>query len=264
MKKNIALAVFLLGLGGLVFGQAGISLGLGFQYGRAWVTGRNQVVRDITEPGVLFTLRFVPQSLGGFARVGLLFPSEVTEGDLTLNYDEYDYIMFINGGLGLSFQTALGSRFSFILDAGLGINDLLHGGSFKDTIDGTWKVKLENLGTEYSGGHKYENIEMDEVYNDLSLGLLGNAAVRFYFTQNVFMELGVAASFDFLRFKFYRFSADLKSGDANWPANAKDTFPADKLDDPDNPTKVILESDKKFTVFQQFTLIPSITVGFRF
>ncbi|MDR0600461.1 MAG: hypothetical protein LBG84_10355 [Treponema sp.] len=265
MKKKFFLIVLLIGWGGLVFGQMGIDLGLGFQYGKAWVTDRGQTLRNITEPGVLISFRFVPNTIGGFARLGLLFPSEVTEGDLTLNYSEYDYIVFINGALGPSFRVPLNDRFSLMIDAGISINDLLYGGSYKADIDATWEVKIENLGGKYTqrGGTNYQNIKMKEVYNDVGIGLLGNVAMRFFFTQNVFMELGMAASFDFLRFKYYKFYADFSAyPHSGQPGDWYDDFPAGKVSD--DKTELILESDSKFTIFKQFTFIPSLTVGFRF
>jgi hypothetical protein len=262
MKKVLIFAL-LIGVGLSLFGQdGGVELGLGFQYGTARVFDKSTTMREITEPGVLLTLRFVPGPIGLFARLGALFPSEVIEGDLTLNYEEYNYILFINGALGPTFNVPLGS-FAFIFDVGLSINDLLYGGSYRDTIDARWSIKLENLGTTYSGGHTYENIKMNEVYNDVAIGIFGNAVLRFSFTRNVYLELAAAASFDFLRFLNYSFSADL-TGNAAWPAQAKADFPADKLDDPDNPTKLILESDSVFKVFKQYTFVPSLSVGFRF
>jgi hypothetical protein len=261
MKKVLVFAL-LIGAGSFLFGQdGGMELGLGFQYGRAQVFGKNVTMREITEPGILLTLRLAPGPIGFFARLGALFPSEVTEGGLTLTYDEYDYILFLNGALGPSFSVPLGS-FAFIFDVGLSINDLLYGGSYRDTINARWSIKLENLGTTFKGGHTYENIRMSEVYNDVAIGIFGNAVLRFSFTPSVYLELAGAASFDFLRFINYSFSADL-TGNSAWPDQAKNDFPADKLDNPNNPTKLILESDSAFKIFKQFTFVPSISVGFR-
>jgi hypothetical protein len=266
MKRKIFLIAALVFLGGLCFAQdTGIEFGLGFQYGWANVVGNNKTLREINEPGLLLNVRaFLMDNLGFFGRVGLLFPDRITEGAVTITNEQYNYLLFVNGGLGVSVRLPLNDRFGFTFDVGIGINDLTYGGSFKDTIDTRWSVKLENLGVSYSGGHRYENIEMKETYNDLSFGLLLNAAFRIGFTPRVYMELGSAFGFDFLRYKMFEFSANLiNPNHTNWPADAKSDFPADKLDDPNNPTKVILNSENKMTVFKQFTVIPCIMIGFR-
>ncbi|MDR2663690.1 MAG: hypothetical protein LBC31_11905 [Treponema sp.] len=257
MKKILIIALFL-SAGGMVFGQLGLSLDLGFQYGMARVADNGETLRQIVEPGVLLTVRFVPNTIGAFGRIGLLFPSKVDEGDLTLSYSQFKYILFINGGLGVSFKVPLNERFSFIFDAGASINDLLYGGSYTEDIDGSWEIKLDNIGQTYKGGHVFKNVKMSEVYNDVAVGLLGNAAIRFNFTPSIHLELAAAASFDFLRFKSYKFSADLSN---DWE-EAKKTFPAEKLDE--SSKKLILEKDMDFSVFKQFTIIPSISIGFTF
>jgi hypothetical protein len=257
MKKILVLALFI-GLGGLAFAQAGADLGVGFQYGTARISDKGELRRKITEPGILLSGHLAPGAIGFFARFGALFPSSVTEGGLTLDYDSYDYILFFNAAFGPSFNVSLGSRFALILDVGLSINDLFYGGSYKENINAAWSVKIENLGAYYSGGHNFTNVPMTETYNDIGVGLLGNLAMRFFFTQTVFLELGAAASFDFLRFKSYKFTADL-SDHSSYIAGS---FPADKLD-PNNPNKLLLESNSDFSVFKQFTFIPSISVGFR-
>jgi hypothetical protein len=256
--KKIFVMVLLLGAGGMLFAQMGLGLGLGFQYGMARVSDNGETLRKIVEPGVLLTVRFVPNTIGAFGRIGLLFPSKVDEGDLSLTYSQFRYILFINGALGVSFKVPLNDRFSFIFDAGASINDLLYGGSYTEDIDGSWEIKLDNIGQTYKGGHVFKDVKMSEVYNDVAIGLLGNAALRFNFTRSIYMELGAAASFDFLRFKSYKFSADLSD---DW-AEAVKTFPADKLDA--SSKKLILENDMDFSVFKQFTIIPSISIGFTF
>jgi hypothetical protein len=259
MKKFLAAALFLC-WGGLLFGQ--ISLGLGFQYGTARVFDQGETLREMNEPGVLLSFRFVPAQVGLFARLGILFPSRISEGGVTLSYSDYDYILFLNGGLGPSFTVPINDRFSFIFDAGISINDLLYGGSYKSDIDATWEIKFSNMGQTYiqTGGQVFKDVKMKETHNDVSFGLLGNAAMRFKFTQNIYMELGVAASFDFLRLRTYKFSADFRNQDPDWHKD----FPNGKLDDPANPKELILETDSKFSVFKQFTFIPSLSVGFSF
>ncbi|MDR2072250.1 MAG: hypothetical protein LBP60_02305 [Spirochaetaceae bacterium] len=263
MRKSLVFALFM-GLGSFLFGQTGggLSLGLGFQYGTARVFDKGDTLREIVEPGLLVNLRFIPGSLGFFARLGVLFPSDVTEGDLNLSHDEYDYILFLNGALGPAFSVPLNDRFIFIFDLGLSINDLLYGGSYTSDIDATWEIKFNNMGQTYiqKGGRVFNNVKMKEVYNDMAFGLMGNAALRFKFTRNVYIELGVAASFDFLRLRIYKFAADFTGQPSDWA----DDFPNGKLDNPADPRELILESDSKFGVFKQFTFIPSISVGFSF
>ncbi|GMO41232.1 MAG: hypothetical protein Pg6C_02010 [Treponemataceae bacterium] len=264
MKQKIIIIVPLLFLSGLVFAQdIGLDAGLGFQYGWAWEVSNSKTLREIHEPGLLANVRVMLGDIGAFGRVGLLFPDRITEGGITISNEQYDYMLFVNGGLGIAFRVPISDRFGFVVDTGISINDVAYGGSYTDTIDARWSIKLENLGASYSGGHIFENIKMKETYNDVSFGLLLNTAFRINLASHVYMEIGSAFSFDFLRYKMFEFSADLKSGASDWPANAKAVFPADKLDDPDNPTKVILNSDNKMTVFKQFTVIPCIMIGFR-
>ncbi|MDR2313592.1 MAG: hypothetical protein LBE02_03580 [Spirochaetaceae bacterium] len=259
IRKSLFLALFI-GLGSFLFGQtgSGLSLGLGFQYGTARIFDKGDTLREISEPGLLVNFRFIPGSLGLFARLGMLFPSQVTEGGLELSHDEYDYILFLNGAAGPAFSVSLNDRFSFIFDLGLSINDLLYGGSYKSDIDTTWKIKFSNMGQTYiqKGGRVFTDVKMKEIYNDIAFGLMGNAAVRFNFTRNVYMELGVAASFDFLRLRSYKFAADFSGQGADWA----DDFPNGKVED----DELILESDSNIGVFKQFTVIPSISVGFSF
>ena len=260
MKKILVLLVFLC-LGSILFAQAGggIDIGIGFQYGLARVFDDGVTLREINEPGLLGTFRMMSGPIGLFGRVGLLFPSKVTEGELTLTYSEYDYILFANAGLGASFKAPLSDRFAFVFDLGLSINDLFYGGSFTDTIDASWKIKIENLGTSYSGGGRYENVRMKDKYNDWAFGVLGNAAMRFKFTNMVSLELGAAASFDFLRYRSYKFIADFSS--ATIHGNHPNTvFPSDKYDSATD--ELTLESNGKFSIFKQFTFIPSISVIF--
>ena len=270
--KKILLLTFFICLSSLIFAQNTVGLGLGYQHGTARVYDQGETLRKITEPGVVLTLRGVPQAVGFFGRIGLLFPSSVTEGDITLSYDNYKYIFFLNSAMGASFKVPLNKQFSFFLDAGISINDLLYGGSFKDTINASWTIKLENLGTTYSGGHVYNKIKMKESYNDVSFGIMGNAAMRFNITPTLYLELGAAASFDFLRIRSYKFYADFTSGPSgsNWEKWALSDFPHDKLKIVDEgktterATQLILESDNEGSVFKQFTFIPSITVGVSF
>ncbi|MDR2211912.1 MAG: hypothetical protein LBO65_10695 [Spirochaetaceae bacterium] len=259
MRKILFVTLFT-GLGACLFGQAGVSLGLGFQYGTARVFDQGNTLREITEPGALINLRIIPGSIGFFARLGGLFPSEVQEGDLSLSYGEYDYILFLNGALGPSFNVPLNDRFVFIFDTGISINDLLYGGSYKSDVDATWEIKFNNMGQTYvqTGGRVFTDVKMKEIYNDVAFGLMGNAALRFKFTRSVYLELGVAASFDFLRLRTYKFSADFRGQPADWHKD----FPNGKLDDPADPQELILESASKWGVFKQFTFVPSLCVGF--
>jgi len=265
MKKIIVLLIFIC-LGGGLFAQMGIDLGLGFEYGTARVIDDGTTVRKLTEPGAVITFRFVPNTVGFFGRLGLLFPSKVTEGGVTLTYSKYDYILFVNSGLGASFKVPINDRFVFFVDAGMSINDLFYGSSFKDTIDASWKIKIENLGTTYSGGHIFKNVDMKEKYNDWAFGLLGNVAMRFRFTSNLSLELGLAASFDFVRYRSYRFVADFtnatmdNTGTHPTTADLQGSFPADKI----NGTELHLESNGKFSIFKQFTFIPSLSILYSF
>jgi len=266
MKKILVLALFIC-LGSQIFAQDDSTMGisLGFQYGTAQVFDGG-VVRRISEPGVLVTFRLLPGSVGFFGRLGVLFPSKVTEGSLTLDYGQYDYIVFINAALGASFKVPMNDKFMFIVDAGLSINDLLYGGSFRDNIYASWSVFIQQLGAYYKGGHDFINVKMNHRYNDFAFGILGNVAARYNFNRNFYVELGLAASFDFLRYRSYKFTAEFEK-DADKTA-AVTVFPADKLefnkDDPTKADRLILESTGKFNVFKQFTFIPSLSVGFSF
>jgi hypothetical protein len=198
-----------------------------------------------------------PGPIGFFGRFGMLFPSQVTEGKLTLSYAQYDYILFFNAGGGVSAGTRLNNMFSLIFDVGLSINNLFYGGSYTENIDSRWEIKLENIGKTYTGGNNFKDVKMSESYNDMGIGLLGNAALRFNFTRNVFLELGIAASFDFMRFRSFEFSAQFKEND--W-GQAKENFPDAKVDNKNR--KVIFEENSKFSIFKQFTFIPSLSIGF--
>ena len=269
--KKVLILVLLISMGGLVFAQdTTIDIGIGFQYGLAKVFEDGKTVRDIMNPGVLATFRFNPGSIGGFGRIGLLFPSKVKEGEVTIAYPDYDYILFVNGALGVTFKQPIGDKLGFIIDAGISINDLTYSGSFKDNIDASWSVKIENLGTTYSGGHKFTNVTMKESNNDFAIGLIINPALRFSFNRNVSMEFGAAISYDFLRYRSYKFYADFRhaglDGDAGPSADSMKsavaaTFPADKVT---GDQEITLETDGKWSIVQQFTIIPSISVIFSF
>lgn len=274
MKKILTLMVFIC-LGSEIFAQDGfLGLSLGFQYGTAQVFDNGETLRKITEPGAIFTLRMLTGPIGFFGRIGLLFPSSVTEGDLTLTYSSYDYILFINGAFGASFDIPLNDRFAFIIDTGMSINDLTYGGSYRDIIDATWKVKIENMGQPiyFSGGQRIENVKMKETYNDIALGIIGNVAMRFNFTRNAYLELGAAASFDFLRLRTYKFAADFRHLNdlerETIVANIPGVKTEEKEISPGNfhvlATELVLESDSRFNAFKQFTFMPSICIGWRF
>jgi len=220
----------------------------------ARIFDKDVTLREIKEPGLLLNAHILTGTIGFFARFGALFPSSVSEGSLTLAYPQYDYILFINAAAGPSFNLPLGDRFAFILDVGLSFNDLFYGGSYTANINSSWSVKIENLGSYY-GGVALPNVPMTESYNDIGIGILGNLAIRFFFTQDVFLELGAAASFDVLRFKSYKFTAKVGSANTGF-------FPSAMID-PNDADKIILEELIKFSVFKQFTFIPSILVGFR-
>jgi len=264
MKKILILALFIC-LGSHIFAQ---ELSLGFQYGTARVFDEGQTVRRITEPGLLLTFRLLPESVGFFGRIGLLFPSRVSEGPLTLSYDQYNYIVFLNAALGASFKVPMNDQFMFIIDAGMSINNLFYGGSFRDTIDASWSIFVQQLGTTISGGHTFNNIKMSHRYNDYAFGILANVAARYNFNRNFYMELGLAASFDFLRYRSYKFTAEFEK-DADKYAAAS-TFPADKLEgltgtgSSAKADRLVLESSGYFNVFKQFTFIPSLSVGYSF
>jgi len=262
MKKFLMLMVFICA-GSWVFAQT-LDASLGFQYGTARVVDDGVTVRKITEPGAVITVRMVPSEIGFFGRFGMLFPSKVTEGGATLTYDNYSHILFINGALGASFKVPITNQFSFFFDTGLSINDLLYGGSYKETIDASWKIKLENLGTTLSGGGVYRNVDMKESYNDFGIGIMGNAAMRFNFTQRVYLELGLAASFDFWRLRSYEFAADFtKLSDAERKSAADNVAGVEK-DDQGRATKLVLKSSSKSNFFKQWTFIPSLSVGMSF
>lgn len=257
MKKILILAVCIC-LGSRIFAQSFVDLSLGFQYGTARVTDDGETLRKITEPGVVATFRLIPGGIGFFGRAGLLFPSKVTEGEITLTHNNYDYILFINGGLGASVKVPLSDRFFLVIDVGMSINDLLYGGSYKENITSSWEAKLGNLGQTYKVTATFRDVKMRETYNDVAIGILGNVAGRFNFTKNLYLELGVAASFDFLRFKSYSFSADF-SGSPD-KSSAQSVFPAQLWDG----DRVVFEEDMDFSIFKQFTFIPSISIGFSF
>jgi hypothetical protein len=254
MKKILVLTV-LVGLGGLVFAQTGMDFGIGYQYGTAKIFEKSEIRREITEPGLLLNFRTATGTFGYFFRFGALFPSSVTEGKLTLDYGSYDYIFFLNIAVGPSFSLPLGDRFEVTLDLGLSLNDLCYGGSYTDDITTSWAIKIGNLGSSYWGTTTIHGARMEETYNDMGIGVLGNLAIRFFFTRTIFLELGAAASFDFLRIRSFEFSADVGSANTGH-------FPSDAID-PNDHDKIILEEDFKFDVFKQFTFIPSIIVGFR-
>ncbi|MDR2701143.1 MAG: hypothetical protein LBB72_01770 [Spirochaetaceae bacterium] len=259
MQKKRFLIVLIIGIclcQGL-FGQSGMGLSLGFQYGTAQIIENKNTLREITEPGLLINFRMTPGPIGFFGRFGMLFPSQVTEGKLTLSYDQYDYILFFNAGGGVTAGTRLNNMFSLVFDIGLSINNLLYGGYYTENIDTRWEIKLENIGKTYTGGYAFKDVKMSESYNDVGIGLLGNAALRFNFTSNVFLELGIAASFDFMRFKSFEFSAQFK--ETEW-GMAKENFPDAKVDEKNR--KVIFEENSKFSIFKQFTFIPSLSIGF--
>ena len=269
MKKILAL-IFVISLGSQVFAQnMGIDLSLGFQYGTVRVTDGGTTQRKINEPGVLLTFRFVPDTIGLFVRAGLLFPPQILEGDQTLNYSKLNYMLFFNGGAGASFKVPINDRFSFIGDVGMSINDLFYGGTYRETIDAKWEAELVHIGVTYGGGHVFENVKMSERYNDWAIGLLANLAMRFNFTQRVYMELGAAVSFDFLRFQSYKFTANFREcivggsaiSEAQW-AYAKDIFPHARVDE--SAKEVIFEKTMDFSIFKQLTFIPSLSVGFSF
>jgi hypothetical protein len=261
---------FLIGFGGLLFAQGTMDLALGFQYGTARVVDNGKTVREITEPGILLTFRWIPENMGAFGRLGFLIPSEIKQGDLIISSDKYDYILFMNLGGGFSYAMPITDKLSFLMDVGLSINDLMYGGSYKDNIDARWEIKIEQLGQTLSGGNKFTNVDMKESYNDMAMGIMINPAMRFRFSPHFFMELGVAASFDLFRFRSYEFKANFdhcEINDIGWApsetnrAKVRETFPKGKLNDND---ELILDSDEKFTVFKQFTFIPSLSFGFSF
>ena len=263
MKKVMLLIVFLC-LGSVLFAQL-MDVGIGFQYGFARVVDDGETLRNIYEPGLIGTVRLAPGPVGFFGRIGLLFPSKVIEGNLRLDHNSYNYILFANAALGATLKTPLGDHFAFIFDLGLSINDLFYGGSFTDTVDASWKIKVENMGATYRGGFIFNNVKMKDKYNDWAFGIFGNAAIRFKFTSSISLEFGVAASFDFLRYRSYKFVADFSNASANGSYNSstvesaiESTFPKDKIDS--SGLKVTLESDGNFNVFKQFTFIPSISI----
>ena len=265
--KKIIIVLIILCLGIPVFAQ-GMDLGLGFQYGTASVRSGSNTVREITEPGLLITFRLVPDTIGLFARAGLLFPFSVTEGDLELRRNDFDYILFLNAALGASFRTPISSHFSFLMDVGLSINNLFYQGSVRNTtIDARWEVKISNAGGTWSqtGGNTFTNVTINDNWNDMGMGLFGNAAMRFNFSQNVFLELGAAASFDFLRFKSYRLSADFRNARVNGipgvtQSQIDQSFPGAMIED----NKVVFDKSGDFSIFTQFTFIPSLSIGFSF
>ena len=276
MKKIIFVLMFIC-LGISLFGQESfMDLGIGFQYGFANVREDGVSTREIKEPGILFTLRSRGTGIGLFGRVGLLFPASVTEGGLTLDYSNYNFILFYNIGMGPSYTIPFDSMFSLVLDLGISINDLNYGGSYRDTIDASWQGKFESMGTVhyYWIGHEYKNIKIKERYNDVAIGILGNVGLNMRLTRNISLQLAAAVSYDFFRIRSYRFFADFLSGnfmnDSTWPYWALDDFNHSNLTiqqdeyGRDYATKLDLESNRQFDIFRQFTFLPSISVIFRF
>ena len=264
MKKLIALVV-LLGSAAALFGQSA-ELGIGFQYGTARIFDKGTILREITEPGILLSGRLTGNTVGGFARIGLLFTSEVNEGDVTRKGSDFDYILFVNGAIGPSFNIPLSGPLSFVIDAGLDINDLVYGSSFKDDIDASWSIKIENLGATYTGGRKFFGVKMKETYNDVAIGIFANVAAHFALGQHAYLEAGGAASFDFIRVRSYSFKADFTNASHSGPGSesmeeaVSKTFPDAMVDG-----KVMtLEKNADWSLFKQFTFIPSITIGYRF
>ena len=220
----------------------------------------------------MFTLRTNNTGIGYFSRVGLLFPPSVTEGSLTLDYSNYNFILFYNIGFGASFTVPFDKIFSLIADLGLSINDLNYGGSYRDTIDATWQGKFETMDTVYYQwkGHVYENIKIKERYNDTAIGILGNVGLNMRLAPNISLQLAVAVSYDFVRIRSYRFFADFESGYYKWPEWALGDFPASHLTiledeyGDEYATELILESDSKLSAFKQFTFLPSISITFSY
>ena len=256
----------------LLFAQNTADMSIGFQYGRAKVKEDGVTIRQISEPGILFTMRMVPGSMGVFGHAGRLFPSKVTEGNVSLTYDNYNYILFLNTAFGVSFKLPLSDLVAIHIDAGMGINDIMYGGSFRDTLDASWTIKLENLGTNstFSGGTVFENIKMRESYNDLTFGLVGNVAARFSLGPKTFLVLGTAVSYDFWRYRSYEFYADFTSGPTYWQTEALHVFPYDKLTIKDKgkinerATKLTLSESGQGSKITQFTFMPSISIGMSF
>ena len=268
MKKIIIiLIVFCLGVP--LFAQTGgIDMGLGFQYGTARVFDEGEDLREITQPGLVISFRLATDTIGFFGRLGIFMPSIVTEGELELKLKDYDYILFLNPALGVSFKAPINNQISFIMDVGLSFNTLTYGGSFTDTIDARWEVKIQQMGVTYRGGAEYTNVKMKDSYTDMGVGLFGNAAMRFNFTPNVYLELAAAASFDFLRFKTWTFSADFSQATrVNGPNpftndTLKGDFPGAMVDDVG--LSITLDTTSDFSLFKQWTFIPSISIGYTF
>ena len=266
MKKIIIVIVFLC-LGSMLYAKDEVDLGIGFQYGLAMVFDDGEIQRDIMEPGLLATFRATYDMFGFFGRFGLLFPCKVSEGNFSVDYNNYDYILFANSGFGAAIKIPLDKRFALIFDIGLSINDLFYGGSYKDNIDATWKIKIENMGSPFylTGGDYFTNVSMKDKYNDWAFGVLGNAAVRFRFSDLVSLEFGIAGTFDFLRYRSYRFIADFTFAHSSiyWYITEdylKAVFPGAIV----NGKQVTLGSNGKFNTFKQFTVIPSLCVFFSF
>jgi len=284
MKKLIILLLVLC-LGVPVFAQQ-MDLGLGFQYGTARIFDSGENLREISEPGFVLTFRMVPETIGFFARAGLLFPSEVTETvwvkrvpgeveegykEFTISNKEYDYVLFLNAALGASLRAPISNQLNFLIDVGLSINNLFYnlsrGGH---TIDASWQVRIEQTGQTYKGGNDFRNVTLRDNYSDLAMGLFANPALRFNFTPNIFLELGVAASFDFLRFKSWSFEADFKNatigpgGSPVQTTHLEESFPHYMVENNNNPMRVEFESTSDFSMFKQFTFIPSLSVGYSF
>lgn len=269
MKKLIFVVILCAVLGGAAFGQVlggALDVSLGFQYGlvNTW-NNAGGVARSLLEPGFVLGVRFNPGMVGFFGRVGLLLPMELKEGDRTLTYDQYQYILFVNGALGATFKAIDTPRIALIIDAGVSINDLVYGFATTGTIDTSWKVTVENgMGQtlNLAGGEKFDNVKMDSTWNDVGVGLLANLAFRFKFNSLVYMELGGAVSFDFLRWKTYKFSATFPSTNLD---KVKNAFPAAMVEQNASGTiTATFDETNVFSMFRQFSFVPSLSVGFTF
>jgi hypothetical protein len=264
----------LISIGGLAFAQdSSMEIGAGFQYGLASLKDEDgKTVRKIQVPGALGTFRYFMGDIGFFGRFGVLLPPSVTEGELKLDWDHYDYILFFNGGLGVSFKMPVSNQFELVFDVGMGINDLTYQSSGYDNIMAAWEVKIEQLGITYSGGTNFYNVKMNETYNDFSFCLLDNVAFLMNFNRNISLELGVAVGYDFLRRKTYNFSADFKEAYTSpdksvaskvTPDDISSVFVDALVDDTKNYKVNFEESKGKMTLGRQLTFIPSLSVIFR-
>lgn len=276
MKKNLFFLVFVF-LSAAIFAlDSTTDLGLGFQYGFSRIFEGEATLREITEPGPVFSFRYGGKYMGFYTRFGMLFPDSVTEGSTTLDHTDNDRIMFTGTGFGPSFKIPMGKRFALVLDLGMNINNLGNGSSFRDTLDASWTGKLAGFGVTFSAGHIYDDIKLVESYNDFAIGVGGNAALRFRFNERVSLEIGASGSYDFWRIKTYRFSVDFTSGDYRWPYWAMNDFPREKLtisteeigwdywlDEPimrEYATSMTLRSESKFSRFNHYTIMPNISI----